>query len=130
MKKLRLIATIVLLTGTLKLFAAHPIPSYNVQVSNRANFQETTQNNSMAKEKRIMNIQTNTATLSPGSGSIAVVYVYKLNGHKTLGPFYLKCGDQLSVGIDNSKWGVAMELQGPGNPVLTSVWIAHGSHTK
>jgi hypothetical protein len=130
MKKLRLIATIVLLTGTLKLFAAHPIPSYNVQVTNRANFQEMTQNNSQAKEKRIMNIQTNSVTMNSASGSVSVVFVYKLNGHKRLGPYYLECGDQLSVEIDNSKWGVVMELQSPWDPVLASVWIGQGSVTK
>jgi|WetSurMetagenome_2_1015567.scaffolds.fasta_scaffold443118_1 hypothetical protein len=115
MKKLLIISVLVCFAG-LQLFAVNPIPSYNVLVLGRASFQEirNVAGNNVEKEKRLMNIQTSTA--SPGSGiskglSIVSITVYRLDRRVTLGPFYIYCGQSLQVSIDTSAWGVDVVTQ-------------------
>jgi hypothetical protein len=128
MKKILLFTMILLLAGTTVLFAINPIPSYGTKVTFRANFQEKNNGTSPGeKERRQMNIQTSTASSGKSQGSVAVVYVYRLQGHKAKGPFYVHPGELLTVEINNKKWGVAMELLDPGAQMLANVWIEGNS---
>ena len=129
MKKLFLISVLVCLAGLNQLFAANPIPSYNVLVSGKANFQETVKSKSAgpSKEKRQMNIETSTSTATPppstGMGrAVVVAMLYQLDGTATMGPFYIPIGQSLSVGIDGSPWGVNI---GSADGVLVSVWTTN-----
>ncbi len=110
MKKVLLISLFIWFSGLSQLFATNPIPSYNVLVTGRANFQEKIKpisGNSLTDEKRQMNIQTSTSSPTAGfSRSIIVVKVYRLDGSALKGPYYLICGQSLSVAIDDKTWGV------------------------
>jgi hypothetical protein len=130
MKKLLLATLVFFFAETAQLFSANPIPSYNIKVNTSANFQEMSddcQGNQATKERRLMNIQTSTSSPTNNMLSInSIVYVYKLNGNKILGPFVVGCGEILSVEIDNNKWGTYITLENPETTILASVWI--GSH--
>lgn len=123
MKKLLLISVLVCFAG-LQLFASNPIPSYNVLVQDRASFQETPPpfiGNVPKDEKRQMNIETTSS--SGGSAalgaSIVIVNVYRLDGRGSMGPYYLICGQSLSVFVDDKSWGVNVMAN---DPTLVSVW--------
>jgi len=131
MKKSLLITFVLLIAGSLQLFPAKPIPSFDVKMTVRANFQEK-HIGQTGKEKRQMNIETSTATPVWGTnenppGGDAIVYLYKLNGSKVLGPFEISNDDVLTVPIDNSEWGVVIEMTKPGPSVLASVWTSEDS---
>lgn len=130
MKKLSLLFTVLFFAGITQLFAAKPIPSFNVKVSDKANFQEMKTNLPGIpgmKEKRLMNIETTTSVPNTGKSFFtAIVYVYKLNGSKVFGPFYVEPGELLTVPIDNGKWGVAMEMVHPSQHIEASVWTNKG----
>ena len=133
MKKLILFPFLFIFAGIAQVFSANPIPSYNVKVNFRANFQEMKgpSTNLNAKERRIMNIETSTSSPNAGkSASISTVYVYKMNGSKVLGPFYIGCGELLTVEIDNSRWGAVIEVQDPEEHITADVWIGSGSASK
>jgi len=129
MKKLFLISVLVCLAGLNQLFAANPIPSYNVLVSGKANFQESVKSKSSgpSKEKRQMNIETSTSTATPppstGMGrAVVVAMLYKLDGSASMGPYYIGVGQSLSIGIDGSAWGV--NIAAP-DAALVSVWTTN-----
>jgi hypothetical protein len=123
MRKLLLIAVLVCFAGGL--FAANPIPSYNVLVNGRASFLETVKpfvGNAVPDAKRMMNIQTSTG--SPGMGfSTVFVYtwVYRLDGTVRQGPYYIAVGQTISVQIDFTSWGVDVVTQAPSR---ISVWTS------
>ena len=125
MKKLLLIFVLVCFAGLNQLFAANPIPSYNVLVTGRASFLESTipfLGNVPSDARRQMNVQTSTASPSARvSSSIVVVKIYRLDGLITKGPYYLICGQSLSVGIDDYKWGVEVKTEVPAR---VSVWAS------
>jgi hypothetical protein len=127
MKKLFLISVLVCLAGLNQLFAANPIPSYNVLISNgKTSFQESVKQGAggAAKEKRQMNIETTVST-SPTSGfgrAVAVAYVYQIVGHTTLGPFYIPVGQSIAVGIDETAWGVNIATP---DAAFVSVWTTN-----
>ena len=136
MKKLLLITLVLLIAGPLQLFPANPIPSYDLKMTYRANFQEKhfgQTGNQTGKEKRQMNIETSASTpvggsIENNSGDDAIVYLYKVNGNKVLGPYEVSYGEILTVPIDNSAWGVIIELSDPEATALASVWT--GSDNK
>jgi hypothetical protein len=112
MKKLLIISVLLCFAG-FKLLAVNPIPSYNVLVQGKVTFQEAVPSvgggaGLFAKEKRMMNIQTHTASPSTGIKltSIIAITVYRLDHRISYGPYYIYCGQSLSIGIDNSYWGV------------------------
>jgi len=127
MKKLLLITLALLFTGTMQLFSANPIPSYDVKVTNKANFQEKNNNlfgSQPGKERRQMNIETSTASSTGNeAGKGTTVYVYQLDGGKVLGPFFVAYGDQLTVEINDFEWGAVIELDKTGTKAIASVWI-------
>jgi len=123
MKKILLISVLVFFAGLNQLLAANPIPSYNVLVTSRANFQEIKAlgGNNQSKERRQMNIETTSASPSTSFGNtIVVTTVYRLDGRATLGPYYIVVGQTLVIGIDTSAWGVNVSTDGQS---LVSVWI-------
>jgi hypothetical protein len=122
MKKLTLLIALIFIIGTARTYAVNPIPSFNTKITYRANFQELKGGNNN-KEKRQMNVETTSSATPEMSQGTAIVYVYKLVGNEYLGPFYLDPGEVLTVDIDNSKWGVVMELEKPGTELYANVWI-------
>ena len=136
MKKLLLIPFVFLFIGTTQSFCINPIPSYNVKVTARANFLETgiyLSGNQTNKEKRLMNIETSTASAPPSKSlslTRSIVYVYKHDGNQILGPFYIEYGQLLSVPIDNSLWGVIIGEENPGNEMLVDVWDSKGPNSQ
>jgi|WetSurMetagenome_2_1015567.scaffolds.fasta_scaffold1535091_1 hypothetical protein len=127
MKKVLLISVLVCLAGLNQLFAANPIPSYNVLVSGKASFQESTKPSGRiipGKARRMMNIETTTSSGTNGiSNTIVAAVVYRLDGSLTLGPYYIVCGQSLVVGVDDKPWGVNVTTE---VPVKFSVWASMG----
>jgi len=132
MKKLLLITLVLLIAGSLQLFPANPIPSYDLKMTFRANFQENNFGQT-GKEKRQMNIETSTSSHTPTNkpihGDDAIVYLYKVHGNKVLGPYEVAYGEVLTVPIDNSEWGVVIELTDPGTTALASVWTGSNNNS-
>ena len=126
MKKLLAITVLVCFAGLNQLFAVNPIPSYNVLVAGKAIFQESTKpflgNGIPTDAKRKMNVQTSTASPSAGATrSIVAIKMYRLDGQVILGPYYLVCGQSISVNIDDKKWGVEVVSEVPSRvSVFTS----------
>lgn len=127
MKKLFLVFALVCVAGINQLFAANPIPSYNVLISGRAVFQEMVKpvvGNNVPDERRQMNIETTSSVSPTKAGGFArtliVTTVFALDGHATLGPYYLIAGQSLKVSIDEKAWGVNFS---PDGPAYVSVWI-------
>ena len=75
------------------------------------------------KERRMMNIETSVASPTAGfAHSIIVTTLYRLDGSGiTMGPYYLVCGQSLSVLIDNKIWGVNIVTV---DPARISVWAS------
>jgi len=132
-KKLFLVALLLLLFGLQKAFCQYPIPSYNVNVTSWANFQESqlsseltipNSNNSgyvvSPMAKRDMNVQVNCCGFSSGDSCQATVWVYSLDGQTILGPFTVYGGDVLSVPIDDRDWGVIISTE---DDITVDVWI-------
>ena len=120
MKKLILITALVCLAGLNQLFAVNPIPSYNVFVSGKSAFQESGKpgdNGTPGKERRQMNIETSSASTPPPSTGfgrpMVSVVLYQIDGHNSMGPYYIYVGQSLSVGIDDSPWGVSINSESP-----------------
>jgi len=125
MKRKILVLTFSLLMVTAvfaKAKAGNPIPSYNVMVPNSAYFQEQAVCSTpgwYSPEKRDMNISNDTPGNRPiGTGEM-IVYVFRLDGAVTLGPFMVYSGETLSVKIDGNAWGVSTQTN---QPSLVSVW--------
>jgi hypothetical protein len=127
MKKVLFISVLVCFTAINQLFAANPIPSYNVLVTGRAVFQESSKpivRNSATDARRQMNIQTSTSSPTNGfSHAIVVVTIYRLDGAITKGPYYLICGQSVSAAIDDTTWGVSVLSEEPSR---VSVWASLG----
>lgn len=124
MKKVLLIAAIVFLTGLIKVHAqtppVQPIPTYNYPMASpTAYFYELTKGGSSGKEKRDMDVVVNTRTTGSLS-DFAIVYVFKIQPQKVLGPFFVYPGQHLVVPIDNEKWGVRVDCEVAAD---VSVWI-------
>jgi hypothetical protein len=99
----------------------NPIPSFNFQLTeNYAVFQERV--GSGTKEKRDMNVVVKSSSKAEGE-IFATVWVYKINGNETLGPFTVYCNDPLIVDINGDKWGVTVASYWD---LSVDVWIAKG----
>jgi hypothetical protein len=129
MKKLLLISVLVCLAAVNQVLATNPIPSYNVLVTGRANFQEKNTKPigglPIGKEKRQMNVESSTASPTAGfSNTVIVAVIYRLDGQVRKGPYYIISGQTLSVGIDDQAWGVDVLAQ---DPALVSVYTSSDS---
>jgi hypothetical protein len=125
MKKLLLICVLVCLAALNQVFAANPIPSYNVLVVGAASFQESSRPmnaNNLSKERRQMDVESSTASPTAGfAGTVIAAVVYRLDGRVTMGPYYMICGQTLVVGIDDKTWGVNVLAK---DPAYVSVWTS------
>jgi hypothetical protein len=124
MKKVILIAAIILATGLNGLFAQHlvinPIPNYNFPLTaTNTGFQEKKTHILPSREKREMDVVITSSSSSPML-VFAKVWVVKDNGSVTLGPFTIFPDEPLNVQIDNGVWGVIIQSDWD---LLASVWI-------
>ena len=100
-------------------YNVQPIPSFNFAMNEPvANFFEL-KSPGVNREKRDMEVVVNTRSTS-SFPFFATVYVFKVVPNKVLGPFYVYAGQQLTVPIDNSRWGVRVLCDRPAD---VSVWI-------
>jgi hypothetical protein len=123
MKTLLLIALSVLLIGTRPLAAQKPIPSYNVPVYHKVNFQEKRAQSpqpNQSRGKRVLAVH-KSCTSCLLAGCTATIWVYSLDGRDIMGPFYMDTVDEyLRVDIDEREWGVLVESD---NHATVDVWI-------
>jgi hypothetical protein len=125
MKKILFLAVSFLMVSAIFVRAGNPIPSINFQLKKTATFQEGIQgpnNNSFSDERRDMNVSNDG---SGGNGHrperhAVKVYIYRLDGSKTKGPYFVGPGETLTVPIDGHQWGVYASSQ---HPSIISVWI-------
>jgi hypothetical protein len=104
----------------LQLQASKPIPSFNTQIYNVANFQEKhltgDDPNSGIKGKRNMYI---VAQIAGPSKTPIIIWVYSLDGRDILGPYILYGSGEISVPIDDREWGVLIQCS---DKVVVSVY--------
>jgi hypothetical protein len=87
----------------------YPIPSFNFQMNEpEVTFFEVKNVSTTYREKRDMEVVVNTRSTSSNS-FFATVFVFKVNPMKILGPYIVFSGQQLTVPIDNAKWGVRVK---------------------
>lgn len=125
-KKLLPVVLLFFLCGFQQAFSQFPIPSYNVTVTSKANFQETQTSIGLVASpmaKRTMNIKINCAGISSNGTCQATVWVYSLDGQTILGPFTAYGGEVLSVPIDGRAWGVIVSTE---DDITVDVWIGSG----
>jgi hypothetical protein len=122
MKKRTFILFFFLALASNYLHAQNPIPSLNIPVNVRANFQELKNgiNYQMKNDRgrRILHVDA-----QHGSSILAncgQVWVYSLDGLDVIGPFPLCAGGSLSVEIDNRDWGALVESDAH---LVVDVWI-------
>ena len=96
----------------------YPIPSYNVIVTDPAAFQETGTSATKAKKDVIIQVKPGNAADSGSCG--ASVIIYSLDHQTILGPYFVSCGETVTVPIDEREWGVIVTAD---IPVEVSVWI-------
>lgn len=138
--KLLAVVLLFLFCGSKQAFSQYPIPSYNVNVTSWANFQEhplssgvSTRNSNNAggvgspMAKRNMNVQVNCCGFASTDSCKATVRVYSLDGEKILGPFTVYGGDILSVPIDDRDWGVIVSTE---VDITVDVWIGSDGSKK
>jgi hypothetical protein len=122
MKKIILLTISILMISAVS-FAkkSNPIPSYNVALKANAYFQEDFKPNvnTPLDEKRDMTIENGGGSVHGPEGSYLMVYVYRLDGSITLGPFFIPAGSSKTVAIDGNRWGVYAQTN---NPTYMSVW--------
>ena len=109
-------------------FAVKPIPSYNVKVNNTANFQEQTSGSQLytppTEGKRQMNVETTCSRGVNNGFCSAMIWIYRLDYQKILGPYYVNGGETLTVNIDDNPWGVFVMTN---DQLIVSVWIDDGN---
>jgi hypothetical protein len=100
----------------------YPIPSYNVPIdSGYAFFQERGNIALLDKTREKQEVDVRIIRRIPGiSDCHAHVWIYSLDGVDTLGPYFVQCGETLTVEIDERDWGVLVETD---SNVLVDVWI-------
>jgi hypothetical protein len=139
-RKLLAAVLLFLFCGSKQVFSQYPIPSYNVNVTSWANFQEyplssvvSTRNSNNAgcvgspMAKRDMNVQVNCCGFASTDSCKATVWVYSLDGETILGPFTVYGGDILSVPIDDRDWGVIVSTE---DDITVDVWIGSDGSKK
>lgn len=90
-------------------YPTYPIPSFNISVSQLANFQESdpTSVTDQTRGKRQVNVQVRSG--SDNGPCDATVWIYTLDRTTILGPYNVNCGETLTVEIDDREWGVLVE---------------------
>ena len=125
MKKLFFVFTFVLIAGLARINAqvvpptvVHPIPSFNYAMNESSAYFHETKGINNNREKRDMDVVVNTRS-TIGIPSFAMVFVFKLSPMKILGPYFVLPGQQLTVPIDNARWGVLVSANFEAD---VSVW--------
>lgn len=93
----------------------YPIPSYDIPVNYRANFQEVNNGVSQihdSRERRKVIVRTVCGSTGISSCT-ALVWVYRIDGQAIYGPFIVNPGTDLIVDVDDGLWGVYIESDGP-----------------
>jgi hypothetical protein len=127
MKKIILLAISILMVSAVFANPGNPIPSFNFNLRNKANFQENNSsiiNFGLNKERRDMNVSNDTPGHRPignGSGRIEVI-IYRLDLTIVLGPFVVPAGETLTIPIDKHQWGVFARTN---HQTIISVWTSH-----
>jgi hypothetical protein len=126
MKKIILLAISILMVTAAIARTTNPIPSYNVPLKGSAIFQENNPrptHNDNTDEKRDMTVS-NDGTAGNGNGmqgAVIAIYVYRLDGSKTYGPFFIPAGTSKTVSIDGKSWGVSAYTS---TETFMSVWTS------
>ena len=121
MKKTLIIVVIVLLCSLYQdAFAQYPIPSYNVTIRESAYFLE----DQPTRGRRDANIKTQCVGSSFIENRDIVVYLFTQDLSTVLGPYYLGCGETLTVPIDELPWGVLVESE---KEITVDVWMTESS---
>ena len=128
MKKLVILSVIIFLAGINNLKAQEhnqtnllPIPSFGVQISGKAVFQELSNAGGNTKERRQLNIKTSATTHGMTTGD-ATVWVVEGLGEVVLGPYQVAFGETLSVSVDSGQWGAIVQTN---KEVSVDVWFGN-----
>jgi hypothetical protein len=118
MKNLFFAVTLMLTLGSFQQsFAQYPIPSYDVSVRSRANFQES----QPSRGRRNMNIKVQCGGIALIATCQATVWVYSLDGQTVLGPYTVNGGETLTVPIDDREGGVYIQTE---DIITVDVWTS------
>jgi hypothetical protein len=101
---------------------SYPIPSFNIEISGNAYFEESAFNLSPkdeSKGRRVIKAGVQNTLMNFGT-TAAVVWFYSLDKQDILGPFELQEGDVVSLEIDDRLWGSRII---PDSEMVVSVWI-------
>ena len=122
MKKILALMILISTFSLAAVYGQNPIPSWNIPVYHRANFQETSKKISgqgdQVMGKRVLNVHAQTG--SNGPQNCGTVYIYRLDSTMVMGPCTLCEGQTLSVEIDQNEWGVLVESEAH---LVIDVWI-------
>ena len=117
MKNMILALTLVLtLCSFQQTLAQYPIPSYDVSVKGRANFQES----QTSRGRRNLNVKVQCGGIALSGTCQATVWVYSLDGQTVLGPYTVNGGETLTVPIDEREWGVYIQTE---DIITVAVWV-------
>jgi len=123
MKKILLLTAVFFFAQIAYVLAYMPIPAYKVPVGHHQNFVEKPggkKGDHDPKAKRDMHVQ---SSVTSGKPTLAIIWVYSLDGQDILGPFYLLSGQSIDVPIDARDWGVYVQSD---DHVIISVWVSYG----
>jgi hypothetical protein len=124
--KTKIILVLIFMVCTFtEMMAQYSIPSYNIDITQKATFQELSQEglvNPLDQGKKDVNIEGHTPLLPAGS-PCAQVWVYSLDKRNVLGPYELVTDQVLQVPVDDRAWGVYIEVSAE---LFTDVWIDEG----
>ncbi len=124
MKKTAGIILVFLLFGLTQAYGQtipfYSIPSYNVPVDGYAGFISRTSPPPIPSKGKVdAKIHVRSATSVPPDVYVTV-WVSTADRSTLLGPFMVKCGETLTVSIDERQWGVLVECD---TNVLVDVWF-------
>ena len=122
MKKKVISILAIILCSITNVVAQFPIPSYNIDVTRTASFQEQSGLNAMnlvPMAKREVNVL-GTCPNMPSGTPCAEVWVYSLDQTRIIGPYTLNSDETLQLSIDTGLWGVYVAVS---YETYISVWI-------
>jgi hypothetical protein len=105
--------------------AQYPIPSYNIDVTSKATFEQQRNQGLIAPltiGKKDINISGHIPSV-PSGIPCAVVWLYTLDKLEILGPYELDNDEVLQVPVDERDWGVYIEVS---MELSADVWIDGG----
>jgi hypothetical protein len=100
----------------------YPIPSFNIQISGNAYFEENNLSQNLQNEsrgRRVIKAGAQNTLMNFGTEQ-AIVWFYSLDKQDILGPFDLLEGEVVSQEIDDRLWGARVTTD---SEMVVSVWI-------